>query len=203
MHLIPKTKAAQDPKQWRPVALTSCIQKLFLGIVIRLVNLSAKPIDSSQCGFQESRQTAEVAEATRIAVRKCYEWGVDIFVLKTDVMRAFDSMQHGFVLEALINDGVLKQLQHSVMQEFRERDVNLSFQGCIWNGIKFIKGGRQGGVETPSLWVRLLNLAVVTARKRWTAEVLGFCFANHDIFSHATTLNDAGPPADFVLDCMI
>ena len=200
--LIPKVRVAHDPKAWRPIALTSCIQKLYLGVVIRLVEQVATPIDPAQCGFSSGRQTAEVAETTRLAIRKCSEWGLPVYALKADVMRAFDSMKHDVILRSLQEDKVPARLCHAVLQEFLECEVSISFQKCVWTGIKFHRGGRQGGVDTPSLWTRLLNLAIKRARARWRDQNLGFHFPRDDCFSDFIS---ASPEMlnDFVLDCLL
>jgi len=54
--------------------------------------------------------------------------------------------------------------------------LSLLFQGHCWTDLPFSKGGRQGGVDTPGLWTRVLDLAITAARERWRNEGLGAAF---------------------------
>jgi len=49
-------------------------------------------------------------------------------------------------------------------------------QGHCWIDLPLSKGGRQGGVETPGLWTRVLDLSITAAKKRWRNEGLGAAF---------------------------
>ena len=40
------------------------------------------------------------------------------------------------------------------------------------DGLRYSRGGRQGGAETPELWKRVLNVALPRAKARW--DLLGF-----------------------------
>jgi hypothetical protein len=188
--LIPKIKKPELVSQWRPIALTSCLQKLYLGIVTKLIDQHSTTISPQQCGFRESHQTAEVSESVRQAVQKAACWGTDLYILKADVFRAFDSMAHSAILESMVESKVPVRLQHATLQELAHCTVSLLFQGNEWKHIPFEKGGRQGGTDTPHIWIRLLDLAVRRSRVRWKDENLGV--------EYCSSLLEP-----FVLDCLI
>ena len=64
------------------------------------------------------------------------------------------------------------------------------FSGNEWKHIPFEEGGRQGGTDTPHIWIRLLDLAVRRSRVRWKDENLGV--------EYCSSLLEP-----FVLDCLI
>jgi hypothetical protein len=74
VHLIPKVVSAKSVKQWRPIAVCSVMQKLFLSVVVRLAAYFSRPALEEQAGFSAGRQTMEVSETCRLALQKCPSW---------------------------------------------------------------------------------------------------------------------------------
>ena len=180
IQLIPKTCKPSRASQWRPLAITSCMQKLYTSIVAKLVDELARPTLRGQAGFTACRQTAEIAEFVRLAVQKSKLWGNKLFTLKADVHRAFDAMFHDVILDSLVFADCPVRLQHAVMLELHACSANLSFQGHSIPGILYNKGGKQGGAETPTLWKRVLDMALHRAGIRWQNESLGVRFGEVD-----------------------
>ena len=81
--LIPKISSPALVKHWRPIALTSCLQKLYLAVVTRLVSYFSTPCLPNQCGFSQGRQAAEVSELTRLALQKAAQWNVCLYANQT------------------------------------------------------------------------------------------------------------------------
>jgi hypothetical protein len=152
-----------------------------------------EPYDILQRGFRPGGQTLEVAETVRTLAKKCHEWGRELWVLKSDVQRAFDNISHGCLCDAMQRRGVPAKLRHAVMQELACR-MTFSCMGTTWQGVSPSKGGRQGGSETPLLWNILLGDAIEGARTRWKAESLGWSFDGDDVFApHMREIIDACP----------
>jgi hypothetical protein len=194
LHMIPKNGNPELPSHWRPIALSSVFQKLFLSIVTALLE-EYGPADPLQRGFRSGGQTMEVAETVRVLARKSLEWGCPVYVLKADISRAFDNIRHAPLEGALSRLGVPAKLQHCIFQEL-ECHLNFSCQGAAWSGFAPSKGGRQGGSETPTLWNLLLRDALVSARTRWWNLGLGWKFDATDVYApHLKELIDALPPA--------
>ena len=178
--MIPKITSPTLVKHWRPIALTSCLQKLYLAVVTRLVAYFCTPCLPNQCGFSQGRQTAEVSELTRLALQKAVQWNVPLYALKLDVHRAFDAMKHDVILQSLVGDGCPLRLQHAIMVELSHTQISIKFQGHLWSGMEYSRGGRQGGSETPELWKRLLNSALLKAKAIWDDLHLGAHFGTRD-----------------------
>ena len=139
-------------------------------MVTRLVAYFCTPCLPNQCGFSQGRQTAEVSELTRLALQKAVQWNVPLYALKLDVHRAFDAMKHDVILQSLVGDGC--PLSHT--------QISIKFQGHFWSGMEYSRGGRQGGSETPELWKRLLNSALLKAKAIWDDMHLGAHFGVRD-----------------------
>jgi ribonuclease HI len=166
--LIPKSAAPRSVGDWRPISVTSIVQKAYLACVIRLVNSTAVPLETCNYGFCAGRQTCEISEFVRNAVARKHSAGEPCFVMKLDARRAFDSMLHGIICDTLLHDRVPAALVHAIMLELHCCVMDLLFQGSRVEGVRLDKGGRQGGSDTPDLWVRLLNRALREAREIWS-----------------------------------
>ena len=71
------------------------------------------------------------------------------------------------------------RLIEAVCRELTDCNLTFLFQNQVWPGTKLQRGGRQGGSDTPGLWVRYLDLAFSRAKKRWGD--LGFGFEMLDV----------------------
>jgi hypothetical protein len=70
------------------------------------------------------------------------------------------------------------------MVELSHTQIIIKFQGHLWSGMEYSRGGRQGGSETPELWKLLLNSALVKAKALWSAKTLGAHFGAIDSGEH-------------------
>jgi hypothetical protein len=68
VRLIPKVPRPVDMTQWRPIALSSCVQKLYCAILILLLDEMSGPLHREACGFRKGHQVAEITEALRIGL---------------------------------------------------------------------------------------------------------------------------------------
>jgi hypothetical protein len=185
--LIPKVKNANTAKKWRPIALTSCLQKVYLAVVTKLVQFYSEPCHHMQYGFSSGKQVMEITELCRLAAQKSTRWDTPLFTMKLDVHRAFDALRHGVIHAALERALCPVRLQLAMLRELAHCDITLNFQGSVWEDIMYSKGGKQGGSDTPELWKRVLDVALRQAKCRWDALSLGASFGQESK-SHGDTM---------------
>jgi hypothetical protein len=70
VRLIPKLPQPTDVSRWRPIALSSCVQKLYCAILALLLEELSKPLNREACGFRSGHQVAEITEALRIGLEQ-------------------------------------------------------------------------------------------------------------------------------------
>jgi ribonuclease HI len=174
--LIPKSRTPYKVTMWRPISLVSCLQKLYMAIITHLVEHSTHPVCDAQLGFSAGHQTAEISEFVRLGMKKASQWGVGLVALKLDVARAFDSMSHRGIAESLRGGGCHPRLVHAVLLEYHRNHMHLKCQGFDLGSVRFCKGGRQGGTDTPEWWKRYLDTPIRNAKARWEAENLRAAF---------------------------
>ena len=174
--LIPKVRNANTAKKWRSIALTSCLQKVYLAVVTKLDQFYSEPCHHMQYGFSLGKQVMEITELRRLAAQKSTRWGVSLYSMKLDVHRAFDALRHGVILAALERSSCPVRLQLAMLRELAHFDITLNFQGSVWEGITYLNGGKKGGSDTPELRKRALDVALCKAKLRWDSLSLGASF---------------------------
>ncbi len=172
--LIPKTNNAVTFASWRPISLTSVLQKLYLSVCSILLREFGRPIHECQYGFCPGKQVMEVSECLRLILEKTAEWDLPACILKIDAHRAFDSMRHDILEQCLLDAEVNPKLVLAFMRELSFGTGTLRFGDLVWeDAFSYTKGGRQGGCDTPELWKRYLNVALSRASRVWAEEGLG------------------------------
>ena len=68
--MIPKVLSPVSVADWRPISLTSVLQKLYVACVQKICEDGCSPICDRLYGFRAGCQTAEVSETVRLAMQK-------------------------------------------------------------------------------------------------------------------------------------
>jgi hypothetical protein len=167
--LVPKLASPKGVGDWRPISLTSVLQKVFLATVVRLCEPLCRPLSHNLYGFREGHQTSEVAEAVRLAAAKKHRHGENMFALKADVARAFDNLKHDVIMDSLVQAEAPWQYVYVIMLELCGTKLDIAFQQEVFSGLQYSKGGKQGGTETPPVWNRVFDGVVRKSVLRWHA----------------------------------
>jgi hypothetical protein len=175
IRLIPKVPKPVDLTQWRPIALSSCVQKLYCAILTSLFDELSGPLHREACGFRKGHQVAEITETLRIGLEKSNLYGQELTILQADVLTAFDHMSHDEIRRSLGYYAVPQRLQHSLLLELAGTVMFLVLEhvaaACP---VLLFAVGQQGGTETPALWNRILDSRLAEAAKLCRDEGLGW-----------------------------
>ena len=133
-----------------------------------------------QAGFRSSYQTTDHLTTYRMIEQRCHEWGVKMWVATLDFMKAFDSITHNSVWDALKCCGIeheyinlLKRLQKP------KRYCNDGRRKPHVRGMK--KGTKQGDQLSSLLFDTVLQLALKDDLPRWQKKRgMGICFGDSD-----------------------
>jgi len=100
--LIPKKGDTTKIKNWRPISLLNCFYKL---ISRALTNRLKKVIDKltpiAQKSYSQTRQCQEVLISVNDFIAACNARGLKGAVISLDISKAFDSVSHNFLENAL------------------------------------------------------------------------------------------------------
>ena len=105
---------------------------------------------------------------------KAAEWSDGAFVPSADVEGAIDGIRHHDVTEALLQKGMYPEAVCAFMRESFDPDGRVSLPGApIAPKFSHARGTRQGSVEGPDMWNRVLDSAfaetcsTVGSRRYW------------------------------------
>ena len=119
--VIYKKGDVEDVSNYRPICSLPSMYKLFSTILYgRLYPVLGRCQAEDQAGFRKTYQTTDHLATYRMLEQKCQEWGIKMWTATVDFMKAFDSISHNSIWEALPSCNVdhgyvclLKNLQRS------------------------------------------------------------------------------------------
>ena len=177
---IPKTRAARRPAHWRSLSLVSTFQKWYMSCVAEAIRARLPPFKCDMHGFLPGKQTGEITEALRLLLQKADEWGIPLAIVKGDVEKAFDNIEHGLLDRALLAKGIPLALRTAVLRELTDVTLDIRLQDVRVPEIHLGKGGKQGCSSTPLLWNIVLDYVLGQTVDGWRKQGLGLDLGDDD-----------------------
>ena len=116
----------------------------------------------------------------RLLLQRFNEWDILIVIVKRDVGRAFDSMEHIVLDQALQQKCVPVCIRAALLRELVDVSLNVCHQDANVPGIAIGQGGKQGGTETSTAWNTLLDHVLGPVVQQWLADGSGVIFDDGD-----------------------
>ena len=119
-----------------------------------------------QAGFRKTYQTTDHLATYRLIEQKCHEWGIKMWTATVDFTKAFDSISHNSIWEALKSCYV----DHEYVSLLRKiyRDQKASVQTDEESDIFDIqKGSKQGDPMSSLLFNTVLQYSSKDELQRW------------------------------------
>ena len=173
VQLIPKTLAAHFLTLWRPISLVSAFAKWYLSCLVFLLRSHTSPARCRLLGFEPGRQTMECSEFIRLLFQKCSEWGRPLYLGRGDAHKAFDSMEHPRLDQALKARGAPLCLRAATLRELVGVTLQMNLQGTSVPPLPLGKGGKQGASDTPCTWNFLLDDILADTIRSWADRCFG------------------------------
>jgi hypothetical protein len=181
VRLIPKGGDVVLLKNWRPISVSACLQKWYCSILCELLDAQSNPLSISATGFRRGMQPMNITETARLLLQRSSAWRADFCILKCDIRKAFDSLQHDVIVSCLQKRGAPPLLTHAFLNELCFSEMHMEFQEtACGTPLLLASGGRQGAADTPSIWNTCIDTAWVAAAARWQVEGLGFVATTPD-----------------------
>ena len=102
LRVIHKRWDVEEAGNYMPICTLPALYKLFSTFLCnRLRSRLDRVQPEDQGGFRRSFQTLDHLAGLKIAEHKCQEWGVKMWISTVDFMKAFDSISHRSLWDAL------------------------------------------------------------------------------------------------------
>uniref|UniRef100_A0A8R1I571 Reverse transcriptase domain-containing protein n=1 Tax=Caenorhabditis japonica TaxID=281687 RepID=A0A8R1I571_CAEJA len=155
--LLPKTTKPKKVKDYRPVALSSIVSKLFTKILTRRITAKSEDyLEESQAGFRRGRGCADNIQVVAQMWEKCTEFKIPLVAVFLDFTCAFDNVNWTKISQVLnnlqIGRNVIRALNNSNSSAIGELNVlNKKMR------LKIKRGVRQGDSSSPLLFALALQ----------------------------------------------
>ena len=100
--VIHKKGDVEEAGNYIPISTLPALYKLFFDVIVQSVVPETRSCATrDQGGFRRSFQTLDHLAGLKIAEQKCQEWGVKMWISTVDFLKAFDSISHRSLWDAL------------------------------------------------------------------------------------------------------
>ena len=171
--VIHKKGDVEEAGNYMPICTLPALYKLFSTFLCnRLCPRLDRVQPEDQGGLRRSFQTLDHLAGLKIAEQKCQEWGVKMWISTVDFMKAFDSISHSSLWDALGHceiepqyGGILKRLY-----ERQKRSVLTDKESNVFETEKVTK---QGDPLSKSLLNTVLRVALKDDLAKWQRKGSG------------------------------
>ena len=161
--LIPKKGDCTKIKNWRPISLLNCIYKIISkSINNRLKKIIDTATSRAQKGFTQSRYIQEVLINVCHNISHCNTTNMPAFVLSLDQRKAFDSVQHDFMMEAYKFFGIGNKFAKMLNLITAGRNATIRFDdGSVSRQFPLETGAPQGNSPSPLQYNLCEQIAII------------------------------------------
>ena len=158
---VPKeNKNHQDPTNYRPIALTSCLCKTFERMINeRLIHYLEKNkiISKFQCGFRNDKGTLDQLIRLDTYIRDAFLNGEHVTAVFFDLHKAYDTTWKHGILKDLYNIGLRGNLPFFIQNFMADRSFQVIFGSLLSAQYEQEEGVPQGSILSTTLFNIKLN----------------------------------------------
>jgi exonuclease III len=151
---------SSNPKDYRPISLTSCLAKLCEKLIARKINdflTKEKIIIKQQSGFRSFRQTKDNLIHLTQKIYESFNRRKRVFAIFFDIQAAFDKVWHVGLISKMIDCKFPSFLIHWVFQFLSDRSFTVRINSSISEPQPISTGVPQGSVLSPILFSIFIN----------------------------------------------
>ena len=148
--LIPKKGTPETVNDYRPISLLNCVLKVLTKVLAeRLQKWILKVVHRNQYGFIKSRTIQDCLGWAFEYIHQCKQSRKEIVILKLDFEKAFDTMEHDFILNILKYEGFDERWCMWIKMILESGTSSILLNGVPGKEFKCKRGVRQGDPVFP------------------------------------------------------
>lgn len=155
--LLHKKGDKNNINNYRPISLMANLYKVFIKKILERLT---KNLDSNQpkeqAGFRSDFSTIDHIHTVKQIIEKCNEYDRPYYLSFVDYNKAFDSLKHNYIWDALENKGVESKYIRIIKQIYVNSTAKIQLDS-IGNSFKIQKGVRQGDPLSPKIFNAVLE----------------------------------------------
>ena len=152
---IHKSGRKDDPNNYRGIAISSCLGKLFSSILNKRLSTFMEEneiLKPNQTGFRKKYRTADNIFILKTLISKYTQSGKRLFACFVDLSKAFDSVWHHGLLFKLLSKGISGKFFDIMNSLYNQSEACVKTKIGLSETFPIEIGVRQGCVLSPSLF---------------------------------------------------
>lgn len=187
---------AAFPKNYRPIAIISVLNKLFSGVILARVKTVLDALQPpEQAGFRPDFSCSDAVHCLRMIAEKSEEWGLEVWAASLDLEKAFDKVDHASVFYSLCDARVDPDIIRVLWDLYRKQEAYVHMdKSCCSKEFAIKRGVRQGDPLSPILFNNVTRIIFAELRAKWLKGGIGINVGKsadkltHVMFADDTTL---------------
>ena len=165
-------------KNWRPISLLNVDLKIISKVLAtRFKKVISSLISSNQIAYVNGRFISEGGRLISDVLEICDTLKIEGFLLTVDIEKAFDSVDHSFLLKVLQKFGFGKDFIRWISIILKNQEFCVINGGTATNFVKLERGTRQGDPISAYLFILVLEIVFLMIKNN--DRVKGLELFNH------------------------
>jgi hypothetical protein len=156
---IPKSGGGgMDVKNYRPIALMSCLAKLYSRVVdnrLRQWLAVNSPLSNYQFGFTPKKSTMDAVAVAHYIISQHID--DHVYAAFVDFSNAFPSVDHALLLQKLEARGLPDTILNTIAAMYDNINFRVRYKGVVSEAAPYNKGVKQGDPLSPVLFILFID----------------------------------------------